>query len=85
MTDVMLEMLSGNLLHAKNETVTETSLRKFYLLLCTYKHLLQQRAKKPVFIQNVCANSYPIMPVLPRAWLSFVPELVPVWMAFHTH
>lgn len=63
-------MLSGNLPHAKNETVIETSLRKFHLPFHTQKHLPTKDSRKiPVLSQNLCANSYPAMPGLLRAWL----------------
>lgn len=78
-------MLLGNLPHAKNETVIETSLRKFHLPLHTHKHPPKKESKKiPVLSQNLCAHSYPAMPGLLRAWLPLPPEPGPLWMAF-TH
>lgn len=76
-------MLSGNLPHAKSETVIETSLRKFHLPLHAHKHPSTKESKQtPVLSQNLCANSYPAMLRLLRAWLPLPPETVPLWMAF---
>lgn len=65
-TAELVGMLSGNLPHAKNETVIKTSIRKFHLPLCTYKHPLQKRARKSLCFLKIYVQ-IPIQPC-PGCW-----------------